>query len=423
MDNDQSTAAGTGGEQSSALADLLTTDIERIEVTKGGAASTLYGSDAATGVIQVFTRKGTPGAPRITGRIEQGIELPELKYIFDTRLAFPDQVESGEVTGTFMEDVFFKSGHTQNYYLGVSGGTADVTYNVSGRLEEKDGTQPKDGSTNYSLRGGIQASLTENFTFEFSGSYVRHNFDRLYNGSAIADPLTTFEVGDALFFSRASTLQEAMDIFLLPEITEWVNRSIMSGTARWQIRDDLGFRFTLGTDNRTNQQRTYEPIGFTPGEPTGELRRFDRSFTSVSLDAGLTYDWSTADGVVGTATSIGVQGFRDDESTIVGRGRTFGLPGTFDFGSAAEIVADEGNVELFSGGVYVDEQVSLWDKLYVGGGFRIDAASSFGDNIDYEFYPKATGSYILSEDLPLSFVDEFKLRAATGRLATFPETS
>ena len=420
VDNDQATAAGTGGEQSSALADLLTTDIERMEVTKGGAASTLYGSDAATGVIQIFTKKGTPGAPRIVGRIEQGIEIPELKYIFDTRLTFPRQVEAGEVSGTFMEDVYFKNGQTQNYYVGVSGGTADVTYNVSGRIEERDGTQPKDASTNYSLRGGMQASLTENFTFEFTGSYARHNFDRLYNGSAIADPLTTFEVGDALFFSGASSLQEAMDIFLLPEITESVNRFIISSTARWQIRDDLRFRFTLGTDNRTNQQRTYEPIGFTPGEPTGELRRYDRSFTSVSLDAGLTYNWSSGDGLLGSATSVGVQGFRDDESTIVGRGRTFALPGTFDFGSAADIVADEGNGEVFSGGVYVDEQVSLWDKLYVGAGFRVDAASSFGDNIDYKLYPKATGSYILSEDLPLTFVDEFKLRAAYGQAGNFP---
>ena len=420
VDNDQSTAAGTGGEQSSALADLLTTDIERIEVTKGGAASTLYGSDAATGVIQIFTKKGTPGAPRIVGRIEQGIEMPELKYIFDTGLIFPKQVESGEVPSTFMKDVYFKNGRTQNYYAAVSGGTADVTYNVSGRLEERDGTQPKDASTNYSLRGGLQASLTENFTFEFAGSYMRHNFDRLYNGAAIADPLTSFEVGDALFFSGAATLQEAMDIFLLPDITEAVNRFIVSTTARWQIRDDLGFRFTLGTDNRTNQQRTYQPIGFTPGEPTGQLRRFDRSFTSVSLDAGLTYNWSSAGGAYGSATSVGVQGFRDDQSTIIGLGRTFALPGTFDFGSAATITADEGNAEVFSGGVYVDEQVSLWNKLYVGGGFRVDAASSFGDNIDYKIYPKATGSYILSEDLPLGFVDELKIRAAYGQAGNFP---
>ncbi len=420
VDNDQSTAAGTGGEQSSALSDLLTSDIERIEVTKGGAASTLFGSDAATGVIQIFTKKGTPGAPRITARVEQGIEMPELKYIFDMGLIFPERVESGEITDRFMRDLYFKNGRAQNYYVGVSGGTADVTYSVSGRLEDLGGTQPRDASTNYSVRGGLQASLTEDFTLQFSGSYVRHNFERLYNGSAIADPLTTFEVGDALFFSGASTLHEALDIFLMPHIDEGVNRFIFSAGSRWNIRDDLTFRMTVGTDNRNNQQRTYQPIGFTPGEPTGNLRRWDRSFTSVSLDGGATYAWESTDGVIGSSTTVGVQGFREDESVIFGNGRTFALPGTFDFDAAAVITAGEGNVEVFNGGAYVDEQVSLWDKVYVGAGFRVDAGSSFGDNIEYEFYPKATGAYILSDDVDLPFVDELKIRTAYGQTGKFP---
>jgi len=420
VDNDQSTAAGTGGEQSSALADLLTSDIERIEVTKGGAASTLFGSDAATGVIQIFTKKGTPGAPRITARVERGVEMPELKYIFDMGLIFPERVESGEITERFMRDLYFKNGDVQNYYVGVSGGTADVTYNVSGRLEDRTGTQPRDASTNYNIRGGLQASLSDDFTLEFSGSYVRHNFERLYNGSAIADPLTTFEVGDALFFSGASTLHEALDIFLLPQIDEFVNRFIFSAGTRWNIRDDLTFKMTLGTDNRNNQQRVYQPIGFTPGEPTGRLNRRDRSFTSVSLDAGATYAWENASGSVGSSLTVGVQGFREDESVINGNGRTFALPGTFDFGAAAVITAGESNVEVFNGGVYVDEQLSLWDKLYAGGGFRIDAGSSFGDNIDTEFYPKATGSYILSEDISLPLVDELKIRGAYGQTGKFP---
>jgi len=420
VDNSQSTAAGTGGEQSSALADILVSDIERIEVTKGGAASTLFGSDAATGVIQIFTKKGTPGAPRITARVEQGIEMPELKYIFDMGLIFPERVESGEITERFMRDLYFKNGRAQNYYVGVSGGTADVTYSVSGRLEDLTGTQPRDASTNYNIRGGLQASLSEDFTLEFSGNYVRHNFERLYNGTAIADPLTTFEVGDALFFSGASTLLEALDIFLLPQIDEAVNRFIFSAGARWNIMDDLSFRMTLGTDNRNNQQRTYQPIGFTPGEPTGNLRRYDRNFTSVSLDGGLTYGWESAGGTVGSSTTVGVQGFREEESVIFGNGRTFALPGTFDFDAAAVITAGEGNIEVFNGGFYVDEQVSLWDKLYLGGGFRIDAGSSFGDNIDTEFYPKATGSYILSDDVGLPLVDELKIRAAYGQTGKFP---
>lgn len=420
VDNDQATAGGTGGEQSSALSDLLTSDIERIEVTKGGAASTLFGSDAATGVIQIFTKKGTPGAPRITARVEQGVEMPELKYIFDMGVIFPERVESGEITERFMRDLYFKNDQTQNYYVGVSGGTADVTYSVSGRLEDRGGTQPRDASTNYNIRGGLQASLTEDFTLEFSGSYVRHNFERLYNGAAIADPLTTFEVGDALFFSGASTLHEALDIFLLPLIDESVNRFIFSAGARWNVRDDLTFKMTLGTDNRNNQQRTYQPIGFTPGEPTGNLRRYDRNFTSVSLDAGATHAWESAGGTVGSSLTIGVQGFREDESVIFGNGRTFALPGTFDFDAAAVITAGEGNVEVFNGGVYVDEQLSLWDKLYVGGGFRVDAGSSFGDNIETELYPKATGSYILSDDIGLPLVDELKIRTAYGQTGKFP---
>ena len=420
VDNDQSTAAGTGGEQSSALADLLTTDIERIEVTKGGAASTLFGSDAATGVIQIFTRKGSPGAPRITARMEQGMELPELKYIFDTRVIFRTLVDSGEVSPTFMEDNYFKRGTSQNYYLGVTGGTADVTYSVSGRLEDRTGTQPKDGSTNYSLRGGLQASITEDFTATFSGSYVRHNFDRLYNGRAIADPLTTFEVGDALFFSGAQTLDEALDIFLLPEIVESVNRFIFSAGARWNVRDDLRARLAVGADNRTNQQRIFQPIGFTPGEVTGELNRRDRSFTSVSLDAGATYGWENRENTVRSSLTVGVQGFREEESIINGNGRTFALPGTNDFDAAAVITAGEANTEVFNGGLYVDEQLSFRDRLYVGAGFRIDAGSSFGDEIDTELYPKATASYLLTDAVSIPRVDELKLRAAYGQTGKFP---
>ena len=420
IDNDQATSAITGGEQSSALSDLLTTDIDRIEITRGGAASTLFGSDAATGVIQIFTKKGAPGTARITARVEQGIEMPELRYIFDAGLTFPERVESGEVTETFLRDLYFRNGHRQNYYLGVSGGTADVTYSVSGRLEDRTGTQPKDGSTNYSVRGGLQASLSEDFTLEFSGSYVRHNFQRLYNGASIGDPLTTFEVGDALFFSGASTLREALDIFLLPDIDEWVNRFILSSGFRWNVRDDLSARVTLGTDNRTNQQRLREPIGFTPGEPTGQLNRRDRSFVSVSLDAGATYAWAGSGGAVGSTLTVGVQGFRQDESIINANGRTFGLPGSFHFHAAADIIAGEANLEVFSGGVYVDEQLSLWDKLYLGGGFRVDAGSSFGDNIDTELYPKATGSYVISDDFALPLVDELKIRTAYGQTGKFP---
>ena len=57
------------------LADFAANDIERIEVLKGAAATSYYGSDAANGVVQIFTRRGGSLADeklRVTSRIEAG---------------------------------------------------------------------------------------------------------------------------------------------------------------------------------------------------------------------------------------------------------------------------------------------------------------------------------------------------------------
>ena len=424
VDSDQATAAGTGGEQSSALADLMVSDIERIEITKGGAASTLYGSDAATGVIQIFTKKGTPGPARVTARIEQGVELPELKYIFDMPLTFPDQVAAGEVSPTLMQDEYFRNGHVQSYYVGVNGGTADVTYRLSGRINQGDGTQPKNSNVQYNLSGGMQASLSDKLTVDFGGSFTRSDFERVFNGTAIADPLTTFEVGDALFFSGASDLNEALRIFLLPDITEEVNRFLVSAGARYQWAENIGTRLTVGVDSRTNQQRVFEPIGFTPSENgIGQLERFQREFQSVSLDVATTWSTDVNDEITSSLT-VGAQGFRDDESVVDAIGTGFALPGSPDFDAASEVSASESNTELFNGGFYLDEQLGFWDKFFIGGGLRVDAGSTFGDQVDYQTYPKFTGSYVVSDEAfmdGLGFLDEFKVRAAYGETGKFPE--
>ncbi|MGH7504368.1 MAG: TonB-dependent receptor plug domain-containing protein, partial [Longimicrobiales bacterium] len=362
VDNDMATAMGTGGEQSSALADLLTSDIERVEVIKGGAASTLYGSDAANGVIQVFTRKGRPGAPRINVRVEQGVDVPELKYMFDTQMSFADQVESGEIPADYLRDNFFRNGRFQNYGVTVSGGQAAFTYNVGGRVQHADGVQPYNESTLFSLRGGVQATVSDRLTLDFSGSYVRSNFGRIFNGTAIADPLTSFEVGDAFFFTEAETVDEALRIFLLPEIDEYVDRFIFATAASYRPSELISTRLSVGLDNRSNEQRVYEPIGFIPGERTGQLSRFDRSFNSVTLEATGTISYPRSGSITSNLT-LGAQGFRDVENTISATGTTFALPGAPDFDEAATITATEARSEIFNGGFFVQERLGIVDRL------------------------------------------------------------
>ncbi len=424
VDNDMSTAGGTGGEQSSALADLLTSDIERIEVTRGGAASALFGSDAATGVIQIFTKRGRIGEPRFTGRVEMGYDQPELKYMFDTKLTFPDLVEAGEVSGNFMEENFWQNGLTQNYSLSVDGGTDQVTYSIGGRIQDEEGVQPKNGSTIYSLRGGVQATVGEDFTMSFSGNFSRSNFQRLFNGTAIADPLTTFEVGDALYFSGAGSLQEAYDIFLMPDVNETVNRFIFSSGFTWDVTDNLFVRASTGMDYRGNEQRQLEPVGFTPGEVRGQIYRYQREFSSFSFDGAATWSMPLGEDFDSDFT-VGVQGYRNDESIFTGSGVGFALPGAPDIDEAGELDVAESNTERFTGGVYLEEQLDMWRKLTLNAGVRFDASTAFGDEISTEAYPKAGVSYLISQDdwfrgLAGSFMDNLKLRAAYGETGKPP---
>ena len=342
VDQSDATAAGTGGEQSSALADLLVTDIERIEITKGGAASTLYGSDAAAGVIQIFTKKGTPGPPRITARIEQGVDIPDLKFMFDTKVIFPDLVADGE-DPRFLENNFFRNGHAQSYYVGASGGSETATYSLSGRIQQADGVQPKNDSELFNLRGAVQAQLGNKTRVDFTANYTRSRFDRLFNGSAIADPLTTFEVGDALFFSNTDTctaadfstpgsertcgFHNALNIFLLPDINETVNRFRFSTALQYRGSELFNLRGSVGLDYRVNQQRVFEPIGFIPGDEGGggALNRRNREFTSVSVDVAGTFSYPRAiDSWWTSDFTVGVQGFRDDISVVNVRGAFFG---------------------------------------------------------------------------------------------------
>ena len=53
-----------GGGRPSRLDDLDPESIDRIEILKGAAAATLFGTEASAGVIQVFTKPGEAGPPR-----------------------------------------------------------------------------------------------------------------------------------------------------------------------------------------------------------------------------------------------------------------------------------------------------------------------------------------------------------------------
>src|SRR5690606_18433374 len=99
------------GAATSAIADLPLENIERIEHIPGGAATTLYGSDAANGVIQIFTKKGSTGPTRFTAESQIGMDTPVTDFHYFDRT----------------RDLLYRNGFSQQYNVGIQGGAPGFT--------------------------------------------------------------------------------------------------------------------------------------------------------------------------------------------------------------------------------------------------------------------------------------------------------
>src|SRR5437879_3693060 len=137
------------------LDDINPEAIERIEVLKGAAAATLYGTEASSGVIQIFTKVGSRGAPRFDIVSEAGaISEPGSRY--EPNFGFARTAAEAQRLGLFYYNdanalqpfqVFsrpvitslFETGYTTTQSASVSGGTPGVTYYVHGRFYQENG--------------------------------------------------------------------------------------------------------------------------------------------------------------------------------------------------------------------------------------------------------------------------------------------
>lgn len=140
----------TGGANVSALTDIPVESIERIEYIKGGAATTLYGADAANGVIQIITKKGKNGKSTI---------------FFESRL--------GSIHGTkdylkydLTSDAIFKPGFSQEYRMGINGGSEKFTYNFGGSLYQDDSFNDLNKQVKRSFTFGLGAQVSEKLKYQ-----------------------------------------------------------------------------------------------------------------------------------------------------------------------------------------------------------------------------------------------------------------
>ncbi|MEO8621431.1 MAG: TonB-dependent receptor plug domain-containing protein, partial [bacterium] len=198
---------GQASNVSGRLNDISPEDIESIEIIKGPAAATIYGTEAANGVIQIITKKGVSGnRPQASILVENGtIFLQDAAGRVPTNYAknpagtiVPwNGVQSEADRGTPM----YKTGQTRKYNASLSGGREALTYYVSTSYENDLGVEPNNSLRQGTFRANLNVQPTPNLDFSSSVGYV--SLSNHLGADIGASALLGAVVGHPLLFPNA----------------------------------------------------------------------------------------------------------------------------------------------------------------------------------------------------------------------------
>ena len=413
-----------GGTATNRLGDINPADIERIEVIKGAAAATLYGTEASSGVIQIFTKRGAVQAPVYTFTMDQQlIHLPNSKWKPQAGYVFPTSAvgqSDPSLVGTVVTDLpaaaWIDLGHYQNYTLGVRGGNEGIQYAVSGRLQAEDGHSPNHGNGTRSLRTAFDFQHSERLRSQVDFSLVHSDLQASWpSWSSIASDFLLANPANATErFTHGESEMPVAERLTMED--EMVTRNILlSASLFYEIRDDMTATFRVGHNDVARKRTRFAPEGAYNNLP-GVRQIQNRNTYATTLDGSV--NWSTTFGSrFSSTTTVGGQSFWEGVTTENGQKSEFSSP-TLSTLSGATVISDlsEFQEDVINAGFFVQQQFGLDDRLFLTGGLRMDGNSAFGEDFGLTTYPKVGFSWVLSDYdfFNVPGVDAFRLRGAIG---------
>jgi TonB-dependent starch-binding outer membrane protein SusC len=413
-----SNGPNVGGITPSRLTDLATADIERIEVVKGAAATTLYGTQGSNGVIQIFTKRGATGRARWNAEIENGFERLNASRM-PGRLWTEFQGPSGYRAHDPREII--ENGFLQNYGGSVAGGLEALSYFFSGgyNREESSIAPANNWLRRVNGRANVNAVLTPKVSLGanigLTGSLLRipdndNALHGLYSQVVSGVPWTADST------RRWGERWGSWDINRTIENLQNVHRFVGGTTLEIRPMQQWSNKMTVGLDWVDEENTRYVPYGFKgSGIPFGQRSNQRRRADNVTIDLQSVLSASPFSRIT-SELAVGAQGvFRTDTRTLAS-GMDFPAPGVTTVSSTARTTSAETRVKETNAGVFLQEQIGIADRLFVTGGVRVDGNSAFGEDFPLQAYPKASIAYDLTHERfwPSRLIPTMKVRAAFG---------
>ena len=475
MTSTTTSAVGVGGTSPSRVNDINPNEIENIEVVKGPSAASLYGTDAANGVIVITTKRGRAGRTNWNtfiehGQIRDANQYPTMHAILGKsvgsttqRRCFLREVAAATcvVDSTTSLNVYdrpdltpLKLGARDQMGVQVNGGTEATRYFISLDVQKEVGpigipafskqrfdslkvsiedhvkrpSQLEQGS----FRSNVNASLSQNLDIGVTSLFTRleqrlpqvdNNVNSMWYNGMIGPGFTgagpgytgVGSLGQPLMGYGGFTPGEIFQRLAL----HGIQRTIVGTNINWRPQNWLSARGDFGVD--LTSRTDYGLQRFAEGPDFGQQRlgtvtdaRGSTRNMSANINATATWlprPWLNSKFTVGTQ-------YVNFNNYTNSAGGSILPPGAQNAGQAATPNVAQGTTLANTLGLFVEEAVALNDRLWLTTGVRTDQNSAFGRNFQRVFYPKASASWMISDEswfptnIPL--LSTLRLRTAYG---------
>lgn len=445
------------------LNDLNMEDVESMEVIKGAAASSLYGSLAGNGVIQIITKKGKSEKPTITLKTEYGFSSIANKYPsailhdrlldsngnFDTSsgaiVADPNGIHDNPWPNAIVDNIgeFINSQGYSQLSASIAQRVNKINYFFSAQRAEVQGVI--DGLAPYirqSARLNVSSQLSDNLNVTVNANVVTTKGneaqqagqgDNLFFNFLTADPTVSMDQRDAdgnfvPFFSGNGYINEYQNPLYVArnQSQNRENRRFIGGaTLNYSINDDLTLIGSASIDRTYFRYRQLFPRGYVSGsQPNATVDNgfiFIRNFFNTRVNSSIQLNFNKSWDDFNFRSSA--RYLHEDVKTNYedGQGSNFLTQGVETLQQATQ------NIQVFSSNTrnrtqnfFLTADLDWKDKVIIGGLIRSDRSSLFGeDNRDQIFF-RGSFAYRAGEDIDVDWIDELKFRASYGTAGLRP---
>ena len=433
---DGSNFVGTIGQNR--MADINPADIERIEVLNGAAAAAIYGSRANAGVVQIFTKRGSAGAPVVSfstsflsSSLRKSVPVNQSPTKFGgptdgvgaqtQDILTPALTTTTAVTRYDYNDYIFRTGLGTDNNVSLAGGKEKTKYYTSASYFKNEGIIKNTDFRRYSFRINLDQGIGEKVNFNIGLNFINSLSNEKPDGNSFFSPLNSINIignfhdlftRDALGNIKAIGERGRVNpVSVIEDIKQKQETNRIIANAGLKIRPVKGLiiDYTMGIDQYSQKGETFIPPfaynvsdGFFGGgaalDPTrnGYASAGNYNFFQINNEVNVIYQTKVTKDLSSTSqVGYSLQYEKSSYTLLQGRGLA---PFVQTVNGASTLLqgADERG-EISISGYYFQQNFGYKSLLYLTGAVRVDGSSVFGKDQRNQKYFKASGSYVISE--------------------------